>query len=116
VIPLLLNVVALLGFSVGTFFAVVAAIGILRFEDIYLRLQAATKGVTLGLIGLTLGAVCREAALGGVGGSVIVKAVLIVALQFVAAPVAAHAMARAAWRTNAPKSPRTIADEPTGVE
>ncbi|MCX7719193.1 MAG: monovalent cation/H(+) antiporter subunit G [Candidatus Sumerlaeaceae bacterium] len=77
----------------GLFFLFVGTLGVLRFEDVYLRIQAASKNLTFGL-GFLLPGV---ALLTGDGGA-LAKAVVVVAFQFLTAPIAAHVMARSALR------------------
>ncbi len=76
----------------GCFFVVVAAVGVVRFPDIYSRVHPAGKGDTLGqaliLIGLMVYA----------GFSfVTLKLLLIIGFIAVANPTATHAIVRAAY-------------------
>lgn len=68
-----------------------AGVGVLRFDDLYARMHAATKAPTLGslLIGL--------AAILAVGDSR-AKLALAVVVIFATAPVASHMVGRAAYR------------------
>lgn len=75
----------------GVFFAVVAAVGLLRFPDVYTRAHSASKSDTLGAV-LTLAAV----AIAFDSGLARVKTVLLVVFMFLTNPTAAHAIARAA--------------------
>ncbi len=77
----------------GLFFIVTAALGLYRFQDLYTRLHATSKGITFGFGALVLGVAFL---LGGQGD--IAKAVLAVIFQFLTAPVAAHMIARVALR------------------
>jgi multicomponent Na+:H+ antiporter subunit G len=79
---------------VGVFFVLVAAIGLLRFPDIYTRLHAASKGVTFGFIFVVLGA----AILLEKTGTDLAKVLLAILFQFIAAPVVGHMIARVAIR------------------
>ncbi|HFE64872.1 MAG TPA: monovalent cation/H(+) antiporter subunit G, partial [Caldithrix sp.] len=45
-----MNSIAIILVSVGLFFNLVGCIGLVRFPDIYNRLQASTKCVTLGTV------------------------------------------------------------------
>ncbi len=93
-------------FTVGTFFLFVAALGIYRMPDVYNQLHTSTKGLTIALVNLLIGTML---AFGTV--SVIMKAVLIIAFQFITAPVAAHMISRVqhphAWE-------ETVIDEISG--
>ena len=76
----------------GVFFAVVAAVGVLRLPDLYTRSHAASKSDTLGAV-LTLGAVALV-----FGADVpTVKTVLLLLFMFLTNPTAAHAITRAAY-------------------
>jgi multicomponent Na+:H+ antiporter subunit G len=75
----------------GVFFAIVAAVGLVRLPDLYTRAHATSKSETLGAV-LTLAAV----ALVVDTGLSTVKAVLLLAFMFLTNPTAAHAITRAA--------------------
>lgn len=89
-----MNEVIAIGLMIlGTFFVFVGSLGVLRFEDVYLRLQASSKSLTFGLGFVVLGA-----AVWAGGGWVFSKAVLIIVFQFITSPIAAQVIARAAMR------------------
>jgi len=75
----------------GLFFMTVGAIGIFRFPDVFMRLQAASKCLTFGFVFIVLGCVTL---VGDAGDWT--KALLAVGFQFLTAPVAAQVVARAA--------------------
>jgi multicomponent Na+:H+ antiporter subunit G len=79
--------------SVGTFFLLVGAIGLLRLPDMFTRMHAATKCTTLGAMCTLLGVALM------MQGSVAVKAFLIIIFIVLGNPTSAHAIARAAYRT-----------------
>lgn len=90
----------------GTFFAVVAAIGIVRLPDIYVRLSAATKASTLG-VSLMLAGVALffdDAAVTGKIAAIIVFIVL-------TAPVAAHMLGRSAYFSGVPLWEKSVRDD-----
>lgn len=78
----------------GSALALVAAIGLVRFPDVLSRMHAATKPQTLGLLLVLAGLALRVRDPG---------ALTIIALvglfQLLTAPVSAHMVARAAFRT-----------------
>ena len=76
----------------GAFFALVAAIGLLRMPDLLMRMHAATKAGALGA-GLLLLAVAVS--FGDSGVTVRVLAAIV--FLFLTAPVAAHVIGRAAY-------------------
>jgi multicomponent Na+:H+ antiporter subunit G len=98
---------------VGVFFLLVAGLGLVRMPDFYNRAHAATKAMTLGVICLTVGgAILFTLGYEAVNPvDVWTKVVLIVLFQFVANPVGAHVLARAAHETEYPMWERTIGDE-----
>jgi multicomponent Na+:H+ antiporter subunit G len=75
--------------GVGVGFTLLGCIGLVRFPDLYNRMQAATKCVTLGTCGVMLGIFLLSGftALG-------VKALLCALFVLITVPVAAHALAR----------------------
>ena len=78
------------------------AIGLQRFPDILVRMHAAAKPVSLGIVLLLAGAALRVH-----GAHDVLQIVLIAALQLVTTPIAAHMVGRAAWRAGEPLDPRT---------
>jgi len=88
----------------GTFFGLVAAVGVLRLPDLYTRAHATSKSDTLGAV-LTLAAVA--VAFGPQTPTV--KTVLLLVFMFITNPTAAHAIVRAAADQGI--EPWTTADE-----
>lgn len=95
----------------GSLVFLVAALGLLRFPDFYIRMSAATKAATLGLGLLLLGV-----ALGFGEGLVAFKAVLLLVFLFSTAPIGATSLGRAACRSGVPLWERTHVDELKGRE
>ncbi len=93
----------------GVALALVAALGLLRFPDIFSRMHAATKPATLGLLLITVGAALQVDS-----GGDRVKLLLVAAFQFLTAPVAAHMIGRAAYRTGAGARDELVLDELAG--
>lgn len=77
---------------IGTFFMLVASIGILRLPDFYTRIHAQTKSSTFGLAGLLI-----AAALSLWSMDTTVKVLLALAFHFLTNPVGAHMITRAAY-------------------
>lgn len=77
---------------VGAFFVLVAAIGVLRLDDLYMRMHAASKAGTLGS-GVLLIALAIHSADSSVG----LRAIAGVVFFLLTAPIAAHLLARAAY-------------------
>ena len=91
--------------ALGLAFDLVGCIGLVRLPDVYNRLQAGTKCVTLGTFHLLLGVVVRFG-LGAMGW----KALLCVWFVAMTSPTAAHAIARAAHRSGVPLAPGSVLD------
>jgi multicomponent Na+:H+ antiporter subunit G len=91
---------------IGALFMFLAALGLLRLPDLFMRLQAATKASTLGVGCMLLGLAIHFQDL-----AVTTRAVLIVAFFFLTAPVGAHMIARAAYAVGVPLWEGTITDE-----
>lgn len=90
----------------GALLALLAAIGLQRFDDVFARMHSATKPATLGLLFLMTGTalVLPEA-------GALAKLFLVILLQFITAPVAAHLVGRAAFRTGRELSADTLVTE-----
>jgi len=76
---------------IGVAFDLVGTIGLIRLPDIYNRLQAATKCVTLGTVTLLIG-VAVYTGLSALG----IKALVCAGFVLLTSPVGAHAIARGA--------------------
>jgi multicomponent Na+:H+ antiporter subunit G len=99
------------GFVVGgAVLVLLAGVGVMRFDDVFARMHAATKAATLGLLLIVVGSIIRVDDASGV-----TKLLLVVALQLITAPIAAHMVGRAAYRANGP-SPTTVIDELADAE
>ena len=93
----------------GGFFVLVAALGIVRLPDVFMRMHAATKAGTLGA-GLVL--VAAAVVFGELG--VAVKGVVVFVFLLITAPVAAHVLGRAAYYDRAVLWDRTHHDDLRG--
>jgi multicomponent Na+:H+ antiporter subunit G len=103
---ILIDVVVSVLLIAGSLLALIAAVGLHRFPDLFCRMHAATKPATLGML-------CIAVAVGiavPVQGSV-VKLLLVVVLQFLTAPVAAHMVGRAAYTSGIEMAASTVLDE-----
>ncbi len=104
-----MTIVALI---IGTFFMFVAAVGLVRMPDIYHRMHAATKGVTLGMMGLLIGAAIFFAMQPGANIiNILTKVFLVIIFQFIANPVGAHLLSKAAKIDHAPRWHNYLSDE-----
>ena len=92
----------------GAFLAFAAGVGVLRFPDLLARMHAGTKPQVLGLILLLVGEALRVRSLQVLG-----MLVLIAIFQLLTAPVAAHMVGRAGYRTGKVRSELLVVDELT---
>jgi multicomponent Na+:H+ antiporter subunit G len=94
---------------VGSALMFIAALGVVRMPDVYVRLQASTKAASLG-------AGCLLVALALQFGdlSVSARAVLAIVFIFLTVPVSGHMIARAAYLVGAPLWSETRWDELRG--
>ena len=76
----------------GTFFMLLASVGMIRLPDLYTRLHALTKGATLGLVGILLASAVSLAS-----WEISLKVVLALFFHFLTNPVGAHMITRAAY-------------------
>ena len=91
---------------VGSSFAFLAAVGVLRMPDVFTRMQASTKASTLGLGCLLIGAALQFG-----DAASIIRLVSIGAFTFLTTPVSAHMIARAAYFADVPLWEGTVLDE-----
>jgi multicomponent Na+:H+ antiporter subunit G len=91
---------------IGLVFDFFGCLGLIRFPDIYTRLQASAKCITLGTCGVLLGLFIIK----GVTAAGI-KALLCLAFILLTAPVSAHALARAAYRSGVKPCRETVRDD-----
>ena len=94
----------------GGFFAFVAGLGVLRLPDVLIRMHATTKAGTL-----ASGLVMVAVAFGFADAPTIARAAAVVIFLLLTAPVAAHMIGRAAFRSGVPLWGPTVID-PTAVD
>ena len=92
----------------GSFLALAAGVGVLRFPDLLARMHAGTKPQVLGLILLLTGEALRVRNMQVLG-----MLVLIIVFQLLTAPVAAHMVGRAGYRTGKVRNDLLVLDELT---
>ena len=86
------DVIGYILITVGVLFDIFGCIGLVRFPDVYNRLQASTKCVTLGTVLLLVGVACVSG-----WGPLAAKAVICAVFIMITAPTAAHAIAKGAY-------------------
>jgi multicomponent Na+:H+ antiporter subunit G len=105
----LLDYICALLILTGGVFAISAAVGVIRFPDIYSRNHSASKAGTMGS-GLILVVVALHAS----DVSIVMRALAGIAFFLLTAPVAAHLLARAAYVRGFQPSSNTVVDELKG--
>lgn len=102
----MLDWAGLLLVAVGLAFDIFGCIGLIRLPDVYLRLQAATKCITLGTCSILFGTFL---VVGLTPGGI--KALLCILVIALTNPVAAHVIARSAHRAGIKLWEGTVADQ-----
>ena len=91
--------------ALGVAFDLLGCLGLVRLPDVYSRLQAATKCVTLGTCSILIG-VFVMACFSATG----FKALLCAVFVLLTSPVSAHALARGAHKAGFPLWSGSVAD------
>jgi len=97
---------------IGSLFALISAIGLIRFQDVYTRSHAATKSSTLGVLLTLTGALIYIMAAENYFS---VRLVLGIIFVFLTAPVSGHLVTRAAYRSKVKLADISVQDELKGV-
>lgn len=101
-----LRIIASIAVVIGSIFGLLAAVGLVRFPDIYTRLHAASKAglVGSGLILIALAIISLDVA-------VVLRTAIAILFLLLTTPLSAHLLSRAAYRTNVELSDLTKTDE-----
>lgn len=91
---------------IGAVMCFAAGVGLLRFPDVLSRLHAATKPQVLGLLAITADVAVSTPTVGN-----ITLAIAIILFQSLTAPISAHMVARAAYRTHHVRHDLLIRDD-----
>lgn len=100
------DLLAILTLTVGLFFMFVGVLGVLRLPDAYSRMHAASKCTTLGLTGMLIAAGLHLWTL-----DVVAKSATVIIFTYIATPIGAHLLAKAAHHGKLPQWDRTLSDE-----
>lgn len=90
----------------GAAWVAVAALGLVRLPDLYLRMHSVAKAGTLGCGFILVGVALARPELG-----VVLRVVGAILFLFLTAPVASHLIGRAAHRTKTPQWQGTVVDQ-----
>jgi multicomponent Na+:H+ antiporter subunit G len=91
---------------VGSFFILIAALGTVRFPDLYTRMHAASKSISLGIGCMLIGPILYFSTV-----NIILKAVAAVLFIFLTMPVASHMISRVAYKRKVGIYEKTLVDE-----
>jgi multicomponent Na+:H+ antiporter subunit G len=94
--------------SIGVFFSLTGAVGILRMPDVYTRVQCSSKTITMGALPLLIALAVAKGPVTTYGS----RALIVAALLLVVNPLASHALVRAAYKTGVPMWRGAVRDEP----
>lgn len=92
--------------TIGVLFNIFGCIGLVRFPDVYNRLQASTKCVTLGTILLLVGV-----ALASGSGAMSAKAIICAVFVLMTSPTAAHAIAKGSYASGVELWENSVVDK-----
>ncbi len=92
--------------TIGVIFNFLGCLGLIRFPDVYNRLQSATKCVTLGTCSILLGVLVRYGFV-----EIGVKALVAIPLLFFAATVGAHALVRGSYLAGIKLGDKSVKDD-----
>ncbi|MED4126696.1 MULTISPECIES: Na+/H+ antiporter subunit G [Shouchella] len=92
----------------GAIMAVISAVGIIRFPDVYTRSHAGTKSATLAVL-LTLTGTFFYFWM--TDQYISIRLILGIVFVFLTAPVAGHLIVRAAYRSKVPLTETSVEDE-----
>lgn len=99
-----------LGFMlVGAMFTFIAALGVVRLPDLFMRMHANTKSATLGVGFIMLGAAIYFSDI-----TVTARAVAVILFLVITAPISSHLLARAAYFSGIPLWKKTLSDDLRG--
>ncbi len=100
------NIIGLIFITIGLAFDLLGCLGLVRLPDVYNRLQAATKCVTLGTCSILFGTflIVGFTAAG-------MKSLLCIMFLVLTSPVAAHAIARGAHRAGVKLCQGSVVDK-----
>jgi multicomponent Na+:H+ antiporter subunit G len=93
---------------IGAFFALLAGVGLHRFDSVFARMHAAGKSATFGLGFILFGAGLRIVEIGSFA-----KLGVVGLLGLLTIPAGVHLISRAAWRVGTELNPQTRIDDAT---
>ncbi|HLW19745.1 MAG TPA: monovalent cation/H(+) antiporter subunit G [Cyclobacteriaceae bacterium] len=98
--------VIIISSTIGTLSILLAAVGIVRMPDIYLRISVTTKAATMGIGLILIGAAMYFNELG-----ITSRVIAIIFFMLLTAPVGAHMLGRASYFTGIKMWDRSVYDD-----
>ena len=102
----MIDTLGLIFISIGLSLNIIGCLGLIRLPDVYNRLQAGFKCVTIGTCNILLGVLLMEG-FNSTGMKIVVCTVFLI----FTAPVAAHALLRGAHRSGVKMCKKSIVDQ-----
>jgi len=99
----MLTVIGSIVITIGVIFLFLGALGILRFPDVYNRLQAGTKATTLGSFFTIVG-------VGILHPQWIFKTIIIAFFILLASPISSHALGRGSYKSGVKLWRKSVTD------
>lgn len=91
------NIIVSIFIILGALFILIAAIGILRFNDFFGRIHASTKATSFGILLLLIGVAIYFST-----WVITLKVIMVIVFIYLTAPLAAHSVAKTFEKKNNP--------------
>jgi multicomponent Na+:H+ antiporter subunit G len=105
------ELIAVILILIGTIFSFLSAVGLIRLPDVYTRSHALSKGSTMGVLFTLVGTFIFFL----LEGYFSIKLFLGIFFVFLTAPVAAHVIVRAAYRSKVELAKESVQDDLKGA-
>lgn len=105
----MIDIIVAIIITIGALFVLLAAIGLVRMPDTYLRISASTKAATLGI-----GLIMLSAAIYFESLAITTEALVIVLFIFLTAPIGAHLIGRASYFSGVKLWKNSVVDDLSG--
>lgn len=104
----MIEFIAVFFILIGSIIAVISAIGLIRFPDVYTRSHAGTKSATLAVLLTLVGTLIYFMV---TQSSFSVRLILGIVFVFLTSPISGHVITRAAYRSGVKLADVTVDDE-----
>jgi len=103
------EILAYVFMTAGVAFIFIAALGVLRLPDLFMRMHANTKSATIGVGLIMLGAAIYFGEI-----TITTRAMAVVIFLLITAPISSHLLARSAYFSGIPLWDQTLSDDLRG--